>query len=497
VNVTIRTPVRAQWPFSAQACDDTMIVEESRIAAAREARSAKVGRGGDIVATSSTGPGPDNHVRLGAATVRLSLIGIVVLAIVVAVFLLMPRSDTGSPPDAGASATPEASTPTVEPTSTPEPTPEPVAAWTGLTWSDPVTPSFVVHVYDLLPWGDGYVAVGEVPGPGPWAALTSSDGLHWTVAQRDFPGAPRHLAALGDELFAFMPLVGRSSPPGTIVGAPPTTLIWRSTDGAAWTLVDSLSWEEAWHDAIPGVASIPDGWGETQYDITVGLVDVASGPDGLVAIGNSFSDGGLAPIVLHSTDGQAWSKVSLLADSASPLLNAVVSYAGGYVLAGDWYSGDGTSWVQATVNLDETLFPDGTEGSGYEMGAVAAGADGLVGWMGMREITVGGPRWLGEWTSTDGRTWQGRDANTYPPSYTGHVASDGVRIVAFPDTWHPDTGEWSPIAAAWVSLDGVTWTEMALSAEMSDRLEAFWVVPDGVIYAGAHSFWFGAATTSP
>jgi hypothetical protein len=146
--------------------------DDRGIAAAREARSAKVGRGGDIVATSSTGPGPDNHVRLGAATVRLSLIGIVVLAIVVASFILLPRSDNGSPPNGGASATPEASTPTIEPTSTPEPTPELVAVWTGLTWSDPVTPSFVVHVYDLLPWGDGYVAVGEVPGQGPWASFT-------------------------------------------------------------------------------------------------------------------------------------------------------------------------------------------------------------------------------------------------------------------------------------------------------------------------------------
>jgi hypothetical protein len=28
---------------------------------------------------------------------------------------------------------------------------------------------------------------------------------------------------------------------------------------------------------------------------------------------------------------------------------------------------------------------------------------------------------------------------------------------------------------------------------MTDQAERFWVVPDGVIYAGEQSFWFGTA----
>ena len=147
----------------------------------------------------------------------------------------------------------------------------------------------------------------------------------------------------------------------------------------------------------------------------------------------------------------------------------------------------------ATVNLNRTTFPKGPVGSGYEMGAVAAGADGLVGWMGPREVVIGGPRFLGEWTSSDGQTWKPRDANTYPPYYAGQVAGDGVRMVAFPDTFHEDTGQWSPIDRAWVSWDGVTWNRLSLSHVMTDPPEAFWVVPDGVIYAGEHSFWFGVA----
>ena len=36
-----------------------------------------------------------------------------------------------------------------------------------------------------------------------------------------------------------------------------------------------------------------------------------------------------------------------------------------------------------------------------------------------------------------------------------------------------------------------------MSREIEDMVEGMWVVPDGVIYAGVQSFWFGAAATSP
>jgi hypothetical protein len=48
-----------------------------------------------------------------------------------------------------------------------------------------------------------------------------------------------------------------------------------------------------------------------------------------------------------------------------------------------------------------------------------------------------------------------------------------------------------------MSLDGVRWTELALSHAMTDPPERFWVVPDGVIYAGEASFWFGTPTFGP
>ena len=189
---------------------------------------------------------------------------------------------------------------------------------------------------------------------------------------------------------------------------------------------------------------MPAGWDELQHPIPTGLVDVASGPAGLVAIGNSYGDDGMVPVVLHSTDGREWSAVSLPADSVSPLLSAVVPYDGGFVLVGAvdagprgesatpaaWYSSDGVSWSRATVNVDSRLFPTGIVGIG-EMGDVTAGSNGLVGWWGLRGMTAGGPRYMVMWTSSDGRTWQPRDHNTARPGLAhGYVAGDGVRMVA-------------------------------------------------------------------
>jgi hypothetical protein len=445
-------------------------------------------------------------------------IGVVVMAVVAIAFIMF--SGGGPGPGASDSAEPTATTevtptPTLEPTpsaptSSPEPTPTPIARWTGLNWSDPVTPSFVVHVNDLVAWGDGYVAVGQVvvdATRSEAAFLTSSDGMNWTVRHQVDPGVdrfPRHLVIVGDELLAF-------SPPNTnALGLPGASeaLIWRSADGMAWSAVNSQSWRDAWGGLVIG--PMPAGWDELQHPIPTGLVDVASGPDGLVAIGNSFGNDGLVPMVLHSTDGRDWSPVSLPADSVSPLLSAVVPYDGGFVLVGavdagprsesatpaGWYSGDGVRWSSATVNVDPLLYPDGIAGIG-EIGDVTATSDGLVGWWGLRGMTAGGPRFLAGWTSSDGQTWEPRDTNTALPGLShGYVAGDGVRMVALGPAPNlaTDPALWPGISEASVSTDGVSWTTLNMPSGLGDFVEGMWVVPNGVIYAGVESFWFGTAT---
>ena len=178
--------------------------------------------------------GPRGVARF-TTPVRLAIIAVTVMAAIALVFFLLPRGED-TPPVAGGSASATASaeaspsvtpTPTLEPapTPTPEPTPTPIARWTGLTWSDPVTPSFVVHLNDLVPWNDGYVAVGTVETEsGPAARiLTSPDGLNWTVAVRSWlrplAAAPRHP---GRRAARVQPADHRPLlPPGQVVGAPP------------------------------------------------------------------------------------------------------------------------------------------------------------------------------------------------------------------------------------------------------------------------------------
>ena len=103
-----------------------------------------------------------------------------------------------------------------------------------------------------------------------------------------------------------------------------------------------------------------------------------------------------------------------------------------------------------------------------------------------------GPRFTSSWTSPDGLTWSSADV----PGL--QMAADGTRIVAFGPVPQPSTGQpWPGFSEAWVSTDAVTWTSLAMSRNLDDRLEGMWVVPDGVIYAGVRSFWFGASTVTP
>jgi hypothetical protein len=453
-----------------------------------------------------------------------AVIGVIVVSVIALValgFIFGPRFGPGpiasgepSPsPTTATTATAEPSpsaavpSPTAVPTATPVPTPAPAAAWTGLVWSDPVTPSFTVHLYDIVPWGGRYVAVGvaEAPGQGP-ASFTSPDGLNWTIGQADFPGVPKHLVRRGDELLAFLPEFNPNPPGPGIVGAPPATEIWRSADGVAWTPVDSMTWSEAWYQAvIDGVVRpYPDGWDPAQFDLPLGVVDVANGPDGLVAIGNSFGDGALSPIILHSTDGKTWTPAELPVDSNSALLNTVVEHDGRFVITGAtgvwtdpatataaaWYSDDGLAWIRATIEPNDL----GVNVRGAEFGPLWASESGLVTCRGNREMSAGGWRYMQGWLSADGTSWR------YSPQPGPHPAcdwsaSDGNRIVSLGPRDHASPMPWPGVTTASWSIDGVEWQSLDLSSVLTDRLERFWVVPDGVIYAGEQSFWFGIATT--
>ncbi len=327
------------------------------------------------------------------------------------------------------------------------------------------------------------------------AFLTSPDGLNWTVQYQVDLGAeriPRHLVIVGDELIAF------SSPAIQGIARPGASepLIWSSVDGTGWSLVDSPSWRKAWRGLETG--PLPSDWDQYQYPIQTSLVGVASGPAGLVAIGNSYGDGELVQIVLRSTDGRAWSEVALPAESTSALLEDVVVFDGGFCLVGAvdvgpridtampaaWVSTHGRTWTETTFDA-----------SGGEFGRVVAGADGLLAWEGARQMHTG-PRLTTNWASPDGRTWSPAEV---PAGLSGLVAADGTRIVALGPMPNgaTDPAQWPGISQGWVSTDGPTWTALDMPRGLDDYVEGMWVVPDGVIYAGQQSFWFGTPTVAP
>jgi hypothetical protein len=425
------------------------------------------------------------------------VIAVTLIAAAGLLILLTPEPPPGPPASAGsttASATPTTSatatasasattsppsSSSAEPSKTQAPTPSEIITWTGLTWSDPVTPAFTINLYDLLPWRDGYVAIGQLRSQDA-GFLTSPDGVHWTVRHQvrlDGEQVVRHLVALEGSLFAF----GQS--------AETIPSIWRSGDGVRWTRVDSPTWAAFWSDHL--------------------FLDVASGPGGLVAIGDRTTgehDELLGdPAVLRSGDGVSWEETPLDGATQRSVVRDVIGLDGGYALLGGeetgpvtgmgtpqaWWSTDGQRWSRAKV--DRAQAGD----NHFQSYSAMAGVEGLVARTEL--LCAGCPPTNRTWISSDGRSWQrGADQGAEPPF--GMMAGDGTRIVVLStkERWTPLGSSPEPypgLTHAWVSTDGVTWKAMSLSHPLTDQVEAWWVVPDGVVFAGARSFWFGAANT--
>ena len=431
-----------------------------------------------------------------ALPVTLAAITLAAVAVLTIVFVLRPGAGPGPGPSAaaatadtpapsasvGGSATPG---PTPVATATPTATPAPTGDWSGLVWSDPVTPPFTINLLGLQPWDDGYVAVGLAGGRG--AFFTSPDGLNWTVTQdvewdpATAVGRGWRFVAIEDALLAFSPPAASGPYPHETITAP---RILRSVDGARWDRLVSQSWDEAWNDRV--------------------FLDVTGGPAGMVAIGDAvagehgelFAD----PLVLHSTDGSAWTPTVLTGASAESVVWDALSTPNGYVLLGGaqsgqvigmgmpqaWWSADGLTWDVATVE-------GATASDGFFERGVAA-ADGLVAHNVV--LTAGAPVDPAGWWSPDGRSWRRTDDIGIDVP-TRFLDGDGARIVAFetePEYPIGDPDHERALTRAWVTSDGASWAPMTLSHAMTDALEVLWVVPDGVIYAGEQSFWFGAAT---
>jgi hypothetical protein len=467
-----------------------------------------LGQGSSPVPLSSTTPGPTATV---APTASLEP-------------TLMPEPT--SPP-------PTRATPVITPT--PAPTPVASSSWVGIEWSDSFVPfprrTASGHVIgdelvdtmirDVVWWGGRYVAAGTidrsifgcglieggcVDEPRAPAFFISEDARHWTVTQElpmtaeDPAHDPQALLAFDSRLFA---LSGDA--------------VWSSSDGTAWTQIDSPTWQGLWQvtpQAFPR------------------LIAAASGPSAIIAIGAEQVSG--ASVVARSTDGQAWTGVSL-PNMPEVVVRDVVAHRDGFVIVGRagqpdrmgsgggdsehptmpgiapgvgapaaWVSLDGVTWTAASVEGTSVL------GGGIEQ--VLAGTDGLFA---VGISTPAPDSWeslaLAHWWSSDGMTWHQGGAMELDLPADPALASDGTNMIVLgADPGRPDE------LAGWVSLNGRSWAPLAMTGspdvrvhqwfpepmnEPLHRVDAVWVVPDGVIvngrnyYSGTDDdiFWFGTA----
>jgi hypothetical protein len=291
----------------------------------------------------------------------------------------------------------------------------------------------------------------ESPTPGP--TLNSSPPVTTTPT----PSTPEQLSATGisglggdDEMRALIEVDGQLVGVGRhgLQGA-----VWTSADGRSWTLAPSLP--------------------ESPAELTTTMTSVASGPEGLVAVGSSTAIDFSTPRIWHSLDGQHWTSVYGLGAPDPAVVaffgkvDAVTNGGPGYVALGIssddgltgrpqvWTSADGRSWTAANA-----------EGLSGSVSDVVGGAGMLV--------AVGGADGAAAYVSTDGTSW-----TAAPPQQSLQGAE--MRSIAFAHGAFVATGAligpgdtFPSTPAVWLSRDGLHWS-LVLQAGALQRISQ--VVP--------------------
>ena len=258
--------------------------------------------------------------------------------------------------------------------------------------------------------GDRAMALANnVDGPSVW--MSDNGGHDWYELPRS--GTPLRdargvvsLAAIRDAFVVVVRGEECSGPECTDVSG-----LWSTQDGEVWTLGDS--------------------------EATALVVDLASGPAGLVAIARGpgsvqFPDGDFdAPGVLHSPDGLTWSVAAVLegiaVDGENCLVqtHAVAAALAGYVTAGTcapsdaeytyssvWHSPDAGVWTQAPFDAPAFDTP------AYVIDLAASGS----GFLAAGYTMVPGEDHAALWFSADGSDWLRTDLLQDVSSHANAVA---------------------------------------------------------------------------
>lgn len=275
--------------------------------------------------------------------------------------------------------------PVVVPTP-PTAAPSLIAAWTKVPLGLSLRGASLEAV---VPFGNGFLAVGNTPTPGPGAAVvwSSPDGLAWTL-----------LAGIADPA-SRVSAVAQSTDGRTVVAAgvqAERAMAWASGDGIAWRPVELSS-------PTPGQIVLPEA--------------VAAGDGGFLILGHyEVPTGGswpagldpLTPALWHSSDGRLWTSVSIPEDGIQ--VKAIAARGAGFIAGGAkrsgaiwvpaiWTSADGRAWSRAVeLPAGETGVPD----EYLSINALAVGADRMLAVSGRLGHEATGRIW----SSSDGTTWK-------------------------------------------------------------------------------------------
>lgn len=208
--------------------------------------------------------------------------------------------------------------------------------------------------------------------------------------------------------------------------------VYRSIDGRNWAKADTAQ------------PSLEVGTATTLSGPTPGMVDVAGGQQGFVAIGYTGDDV-VKATVWRSSDGLIWERLPGT-PFAGAELRAVVNMSGRWVVAGTiavgaaprgavWWSDDGKAWNRVP---DSAVFDVG----GYIVTGETPGAGGI------RALATDGARIVGVgsvcdpegafcagaiWTSSDGIRWERQDGGDLPGDgalvFGGYVAHGNAQFM--------------------------------------------------------------------
>ncbi len=251
------------------------------------------------------------------------------------------------------------------------------------------------------------------------------------------------------------------SVPGAVGAATGPWVVARA-DAAAWTFT-ALAWGHGRYVAATAdgiIATSLDGgaWRPVAGDEEWSITDIASGPDGFVAVGRlTRTDQGRESLVLHSDDGVRWASV-LPAGTEDTGLDCALWDGAAWLAYGTgvvWSSPNGVTWTEHDLVVDQGPLPR-LSISGVVLWGGKLVAVGTISIMGDPQNLIQG--WAG--TSADGLSWTTAGLVDDRPLHGLAAGDDALAAVGKGVTARsPDGASWSfeDLAGGSV-LEDVVWT---------------------------------------